>query len=106
LSAPVNVIAEFIGFVPANRCDGIVGANHIAHRTAHTLVSRIGFLPDPVIGLINAGRGIHKPYGRLQISFAKHPEFYGVNRADRRAFAAKGTGVFIPNNLPRQIFDT
>jgi hypothetical protein len=106
LPAAVEMIAKLIGLIPANGHNGIVGTHHITHGTANAFISRIGSLADAVIGTIYTGGGIHESHGGLQIPFTENPELDGVNRADRRAFAAKRTRVFIPDNLPGQIFDT
>jgi hypothetical protein len=90
------MIAQLIGFIPAIGHYGIVGAYHVAHGTAYAFIGRIGLLADAVIGFIHTGGGIHESDRGIQVSFAKNPKLDGVDRADRRAFTAKGTRVFIP----------
>jgi hypothetical protein len=107
LSAAINVKSEFIGFITAAGKNRIIGAYQAAHGAPDTFVDRIGLLPNTVIILINHGwRFTETVQGRFDDTLAKNTEFNCMNRADRRAFPAKGTFIDIPKNLPWKIFDT
>jgi hypothetical protein len=106
LSAPVAVKTQFVGFIRTGRRDGIVGADHVAHGTPHTLISRVGSLADSVVRFIDTGGRLAKSDRRLKLALAKYPELNGIDGAHGRAFAAKRAFIFMPYNLPRKVFDT
>ena len=100
LPAPVEMIAKLVDFIPLYGHNGIVWG-----RPCYTWRSPRIYRPDRFSGGCrnrpgHTGGGIYESHRRLQIPFAKNPEFNGINRADRRAFAAQRTRVFIPDNLP------
>jgi hypothetical protein len=49
LTTAIDVKSEFIRLISAEGSDGVVGTDHIAHRAAHTLIGRIGFLANTVV---------------------------------------------------------
>jgi hypothetical protein len=105
LPAAIDLKSQFVGFVTAAGCDGVIGANHIAHGASDTVVSRVGFLPNAIVSLVNAGRRFQKADRRLNVSFAKNAELDGIDGAYGRAFTAQGTFFLVPQNLPGQILD-
>jgi hypothetical protein len=87
---------EFIGFITSAGNNAIIGANHGAHGTADTTVSRVCFLPDAVITFIRYVWRLGQVCRGLEQPLAKYPQLNGIYRTYRRAFAAKGTFFFIP----------
>jgi hypothetical protein len=96
LTALVNVKFEFIGFITSAGNNAVIGANHGAHGTADTSVSRVCFLPDAVITFICHGRRLCQIRRGLEQSLAKYPQLNGIYRTYCGTFAAKGTFFFIP----------
>jgi hypothetical protein len=96
LAALVNMIFEFIGFITSAGNDAVIGANHGAHGTADTSVSRVCLLPDAVIAFICHGWGLRQIRRGLEQPLAKYPQLNGIYRAYCSAFTAKVAFFFIP----------
>jgi hypothetical protein len=104
LPAPVNMKFQLVCLIAPAGDNGIVGTDHIAHGASHTGIRGIRFLPDAVEYFIICRSSFLDIHRRMNASFAKNPQFNGIHRAYRRATAAKGAFVFVPVNLPWQIF--
>jgi hypothetical protein len=97
---------QFVVFVAFDRHNGVIGTDHATHGASDAAVGRVCFLSYTVIDFIFIPGLFRNIQHRFKYSFSKHPQFNGIDRANRRAFAAKGAFALTPRKLPRQIFDT
>jgi hypothetical protein len=105
LSPSIHVILELIRFVTVERNDAVIRAHLIAHGASHTGVSGIGFLPNALKDLKDAGGRLIETQSSLDSAFAIDAQFYGIDRANRSTPTAKGALVFVPVDLPGQVLD-
>jgi hypothetical protein len=66
---------------------------------------RIGALINPEINVQQLGGFFFQTDRNLQRAFAMHARFDRTHRTHRGAPAAQGAFLFVPHDLPGQIFD-
>jgi hypothetical protein len=107
LSTSIDMIAQLIGLVGAAWNNGIIGTHHGTHGTTDTFVGRVRFLSNAIVAGKSGSGGLKEIFHRrCNGAFAENPQLNRIDRADSCAFPAKGTFIFVPDNLPWQILYT
>jgi hypothetical protein len=100
------MIPELVRLVTAQGDNGLIGTNEVAHGASHASISRVGLLANAVVDLKDVGWLGVKAHGCFDHPLSMDTEFNGVHRANGRAATAKRAPVFVPTNLPWQVFNT
>ncbi len=104
---PPRSLWNFWVVEPSSRLgpDGVVGTDHVAHGAADTSVGRVGLLADAVKNGMFIFGLFHQACGGNYLALAEYTEFNSVDRTDRSAATALGTEIFVPLDLPVQVFN-
>ena len=97
---------QLVYLIAADRNNGIIGADKVAHPATHTRMFRIGALPNTMVNLENVTRFFLQAYGNVNEPLPVNSKIYGLHRAYSATPATEGTFIFVPQYPPGQIMDT